>query len=100
MTMLETAREPLWQFKGDTFVSGCGVLPEAGRLCAALGRRAVLVRDVFPGSERHVDAIVASLLAAGVEIAATIPGAAPTAPLADLAPLGAGRPAAHPGAVV
>jgi alcohol dehydrogenase len=100
MTMLETARELLWQFKGDTFVSGFGVLPEAGRLCAALGRRAVLVRDVFPGSERHVDAIVASLLAAGVEIAATIPGAAPNAPLADLARLEAELRTYNPDVIV
>ena len=83
--MFETARELLRQFKGDTYVSGFGVLPQAGPLCAALGRRAVLVRDVFPGSELHVDALTASLRAAGVEIAATIPGAAPNAPLADLA---------------
>ncbi len=85
MTMFETARELLWQFKGDRFVSGFGVLPEAGRLCAALGRRAVLVRDVFPGSERQVDEILASLRAAGVEVVGTISGAAPNAPLADLA---------------
>ncbi|MCX6629427.1 MAG: iron-containing alcohol dehydrogenase [Candidatus Solibacter sp.] len=83
--MFDTARQLLRQFKGDNFVSGFGVLPEAGRLCAGLGRRAVLVRDVFPGSEAHVDVILASLRASGVEVCATIRGAAPNAPLADLA---------------
>jgi alcohol dehydrogenase len=100
MTIFDTARELLQHFKGDTFVSGFGVLSEAGRLCAPLGRRAALVRDVFPGSERHVEAIVASLRAAGVEIADTIPGAAPNCPLADLARVEAALRACNPDVIV
>lgn len=83
----DQARSLLREFKGDSFVSGFGVLSEAGRLAADLGRRAVLVRDTFPGSDRHVETITASLRKAGVELIATVAGAAPNAPLEDLARL-------------
>jgi alcohol dehydrogenase class IV len=78
------AQQLIRQFKGETYVNGAGVLPEAGRLAAALGRRALLVRDPFPGCEPFVDQICASLEAAGVEVIAVADGAAPNAPREDL----------------
>lgn len=63
---------------------GLGVLPQAGRLAAELGRRAALIRDPFAGFAPAVEALAATLRAAGVDVAAVILGAAPNAPLEDL----------------
>jgi len=79
------ARALLREFKGDSYVHGMGVLPEVGGIAAALGRRAVLVRDAYPGSESAQETIRQSLAAAGVEVVAQIDGAAPNAPREDLA---------------
>lgn len=79
-----TAQQFIRQFKGDHYVNGTGVLGRAGELAAPLGKRALLVRDNFPGSGPFVDTICASLDAAGVEIVAVVDGAAPNAPREDL----------------
>ena len=84
MTSFEKAGELLKRFKGDTYINGFGVLSEAGRVAALLGRRAALVCDSFSGSDVHARTITDSLAAAGVEVAGVIPGAAPNAPLEDL----------------
>ncbi len=84
MKGFDAANEILRRFKGDTYRNGFGVLPEAGPMAAALGRRAALVCDRFPGSEAHAAVIRESLAAAGVEVAGVIDGAAPNAPLQDL----------------
>lgn len=83
-TSFERAAALLKAFKGDTFVSGFGVLEEAGALCARLGRRAVLIRDTFPGADAYADQIARSLEQAGVAVIKTVAGAAPNAPLEDL----------------
>jgi alcohol dehydrogenase class IV len=85
MDSFEKANQLLRRFKGDHYVNGFGVLAEAGPLAARLGRRAVLVRDRFPGSEGHAQVVTDSLAAAGVEVAGVVDGAAPNAPLEDLA---------------
>ncbi|MCC6588489.1 MAG: iron-containing alcohol dehydrogenase [Bryobacterales bacterium] len=83
-TSFDRAAALLKAFKGDTFVSGFGVLGEAGTLCARLGKRAVLIRDTFPGSDAYADEIARSLKQAGVEVVKQVAGAAPNAPLEDL----------------
>ncbi len=82
--MFDHARSLIRQFKGDSYVHGLGVLPRAGALAAALGRRAVLVRDPFSGFDGQVQSLLASLHAAAVDVAGVVPGAAPNAPLEDL----------------
>lgn len=54
-------------------------------MAGGLGRRAALVRDVFPGSVAYAATIAGSLEAAGIEVARVIDGAAPNAPREDLA---------------
>lgn len=83
-TSFERAAALLKAFKGDTFVSGFGVLGEAGALCARLGRRAVLIRDTFPGADAYADQIARSLEQAGVTVIKSVAGAAPNVPLEDL----------------
>lgn len=95
-----TAVELIRQFKGDTYVFGLDVLAEAGRLAAGLGKRALLVRDGFPGSSPFVDTICASLAAAGVEVIGVVDGAAPNAPLEDLQRISAAVAEAKPEVVV
>ncbi len=85
MTDFDRAGVLLKRFKGETYANGFGVLNQAGPMAAALGRRAALVVDRFPGSDAHARTITGSLAAAGVTVAGAIQGAAPNAPLEDLA---------------
>jgi alcohol dehydrogenase len=85
MTDFDQAGVLLKRFKGETYANGFGVLNQAGPMAAALGRRAALVVDRFPGADAHSKTITGSLAAAGVTVAGAIPGAAPNAPLEDLA---------------
>jgi len=85
MKRFEKARELVQQFKGDVYTRGFGVLSAAGQVAVELGRRAMLVRDTFPGSSSFADTIAGSLRAAGIELLAIIDGAAPNAPREDLA---------------
>jgi alcohol dehydrogenase class IV len=84
MSEFARAKELIRQFKGDAYLSGYGVLPRIGELAAGLGRRAALVRDLFPGSDEYAATIRRSLEAAGAEVIGVIDGAAPNAPREDL----------------
>ena len=57
MSNLERARELLYEFKGDAYLFGSGVLPQVGGVVASLGQRPALVRGTFPGSDGYVQAI-------------------------------------------
>jgi len=78
------ARGLLREFKGNNYLFGPGVLPEVGGVVTRLGKRAALVRGTFPGSDEYVRTIQASLVKAGVNLAAQIKGARPNAPREDL----------------
>jgi alcohol dehydrogenase class IV len=84
MSEFSRANELIRQFKGDAYLSGYGVLPRAGELAGGLGKRAALVRDVFPGSDDYAGTIRRSLESAGAEVIGVIDGAAPNAPREDL----------------
>jgi alcohol dehydrogenase class IV len=90
MKEFETAQALLRQFKGDRYINGMNILSILGPSVARLGRRAVLIRDCFPGSEGYIKAIKDSLKSAGVEIVAEMDGAAPNAPRQDLARITSG----------
>jgi len=84
MTDFERARARLYEFKGDAYLYGAGVLAGVGPIVASLGKKAALVRGTFPGSDGHVRTITRSLAAAGVDLAGEIKGARPNAPREDL----------------
>ncbi len=84
MNEFDTARALLHEFKGDTYLHGLGVLPQAGQAVAALGKHVALIRCRFPGCEAFVDPIRASVQKAGATLVAEIKGAAPNAPREDL----------------
>ncbi len=85
MSEFSKANELIQGFKGDTYLRGHGVLNRVGELAGDLGKRAALVRDVFPGSDEFASTIQASLAGAGAEVVGVIDGAAPNAPREDLA---------------
>jgi alcohol dehydrogenase len=80
----DKARTLLHEFKGNEYLYGTGVLPEVGRIAAALGETAVLARGTFPGSDAYVRTLAESLSRAGVTLAAEVQGAHPNAPREDL----------------
>ena len=84
MTDFERARARLYEFKGDAYLYGAGVLAAVGSAVASQGKKAALVRGTFPGSDGHVRTITRSLAAAGVDLAGEIKGARPNAPREDL----------------
>ncbi len=82
--MFERARNLLSEFKGDDYRYGFDVLTGIGPIAARRGKRALLIRDGFPGSDAFTETIADSLRAAGVTLLATVDGAAPNAPREDL----------------
>jgi alcohol dehydrogenase len=84
MSSFERAESLIYEFKGDSYVHGSGVLDEVGRLAAELGGRAALIIAAFPGNEDLVRWVEESLSSAGVELLGKIEGAAPNAPREDL----------------
>src|SRR5512141_3325219 len=84
MANFDRARTLLQQFKGDTYLHGLHVLPQVGSVTAQAGKRAVLVRNTFTGSEVFTQMLKASLAAADVQLLGEVEGAAPNAPREDL----------------
>ena len=100
MADFDKARALIRDFKGDNYIHGIGVLPRIGSLAAGLGKRAVLVRDIFPGSEKYAAAIQESLAASGIEVLCVIDGARPNAPREDVARVAGQIAAADPDLIV
>jgi alcohol dehydrogenase class IV len=90
MASFDRARALIREFKGEAYLNGFGVLPKVGGLCAGLGKRAVIVRDRFAGSDQFVETVRDSLASAGLEVVGTVDGAAPNAPREDVARIAAG----------
>ena len=85
MDYKEKAKELLKTFKGENYLYGRGILKDVGKLASSAGKKAVLIRDMFPGSEKYIEEIKKSLADAGVEVAAEGDGAGPNCPREDLA---------------
>jgi alcohol dehydrogenase len=84
MTQFNQAQTLLSEFKGDTYLHGVGILRQTGNFCKPLGRRAAIVGARFNESADYIKTVSASLIDAGIEIIADIPGARPNAPREDL----------------
>jgi alcohol dehydrogenase len=80
----EKARTLLRQFKGDAYLFGVGVLSEAGKMVAQVGKRAALVRSAFAGSDDYVRKLQTSLREASVDLLVQIKGPRPNVPREDL----------------
>ena len=85
MNIGEKSKKLLEKFKGDSYLYGRGVLSETGKISLKAGKNAVLIRDMFPGSEIYIDEIKRSLVKEGVRLIAEGDGAGPNCPREDLA---------------
>lgn len=83
-TSFDKARALLRQFKGDSYLFGTGVLSSVGKVVDAVGKKAVIVRDIFDGSDNFVQVISDSLSQSQVELVSQIKGAEPNCPRQDL----------------
>ncbi len=84
MNDFKKAGQLLKEFKGDSYLYGAGVLSKVGKVTASVGKKAVLIRDSFPGSADFLSTIHDSLSKAGVKIAGEVNGAGPNCPREDL----------------
>ncbi|MBN2128445.1 MAG: iron-containing alcohol dehydrogenase [Sedimentisphaerales bacterium] len=100
MTVFDEAKELLLEFKGESYLFGCGVLEAAGSATASLGRRAALVRGTFPGSDDCVASLGGALARAGASVVTEIKGARPNAPREDVLRIAAELRAAGPEVLV
>ena len=93
--MGQLADKLLRAFKGEQYVYGRGVLDQAGRLAAGLGRgpgrysrrrnQAAFIRSTYAGSDALAEIVVNSLAKADVTVTGEIAGSPPNAPREDLA---------------
>jgi alcohol dehydrogenase len=81
----DKARELLWEFKGDQYAFGSMVLSEVAQAVASWGKRAVLVRGTFAGSDDWIRILWTGLMGANIDLVAQIKGARPNAPREDVA---------------
>ena len=84
MSSFARAKQLIQEFKADAYLTGNGVAGRAGELTGDFGRRAVIVRSGFRGSDAFVERIRNSLTRAGKEVIGVITGARPNAPRNDL----------------
>ena len=84
MSDFTKARALLYEFKRESYLYGVGALARVGTAAVKLGKRAALVRDTFPGSDKFVAIIRESLAEAGCILAGEVDGAGPNAPREDL----------------
>ncbi|MBI9100971.1 MAG: iron-containing alcohol dehydrogenase [Spirochaetales bacterium] len=85
MTNIINAQNLLKKFKGEKYLYGNGVLEQVGELAKKLGKKAIIIRDRFPGSDEFIAIVRNSLKEASVEIVNEVTGARPNCPLEDLA---------------
>jgi alcohol dehydrogenase len=108
MSDFDKARDLLHEFKGDAYLFGAGVLSRVGEVVASIGqrpepvegKRPVLVRDTFPGSDDFVQTIRDAAAEAGVPLAGEIKGAGPNAPREDLFRITDELKALHPDVII
>ena len=100
MSKFKKAEELLVKFKGDTYIHGTGVLSKVGPAAARLGKRAVLVRDDFPGADNFVQIIKETMISSGLDVIDEVQGAAPNAPREDLSRITAALRERQPDVVV
>jgi len=100
MSEFDKAKVLLRAFKGDTYLYGAGVLDQVGGVVASLGKRAVLVRDTFPGCDVFVQTICDAIEGAGVLLAGQVQGAGPNAPREDLFRIAGALKALDPDVIV
>ena len=86
MQEFKKAEKLLRRFKGDKYHFGQDILGEALKDASKMGRKAILFRGSFPGSDAYVDMIVGSLKQSGTILTGVFKGARPNSPKERFAP--------------
>ena len=81
---IAAARQLLTGWKQDRYVFGLGCVGRTGRTVAELGRRVLVAANSSRWLAPTVDAVLASLAEAGVELAARVEGSRPNSPREDV----------------
>jgi len=82
---VEKAKELLYEFKGDTYAYGLGVLNRVGPFTAELGSKAMFVGPLsFDWFTPWKDRVLGYLKESGVEVVDVAQGAGPNAPFVDV----------------
>jgi len=97
---VETARELLTGWKQDRYVFGLGCVGRAGAAVAEVGRRVLVAANSSAWLAPTVDAVLAALAEAGVEVADRVEGSRPNSPREDVYRIQDAIAAAGPDAVV
>jgi len=84
MALFRKAEKLLKNFKRDHYLFGENALQYAGETIARAGKKAVLIRGTFQGSDAYIERIHDSAVQAGVDISAEFTGVRPNAPRKDL----------------
>jgi len=84
MSVFIEAEKLLNRFKGSTYTFGPGVLNRTGEAVSSAGKKALLFRGTFPGSDICVKEIEKSLERQGIELAGIFNGARPNSPRTDV----------------
>jgi len=84
MNDFEKAKAHLKEFKGDSYLYGANVLGKVGEIASSAGKKAIFIRDNFPGSDTFLATIRDSFSKAGVDIVSEVDGAGPNCPREDL----------------
>ncbi len=84
MQEFKKAEKLLRQFKADKYHFGQDILEKALKDASKMGRRAILFRGSFPGSDTYVDLITRSLKQSGIALAGIFKGARPNSPMEDV----------------
>ena len=84
MINFKKAKKLLIEFKGSNYLFGAGVLKNTGKIASSIGKKVLLVRGTFPGSDNFVREIINSLTDSNLTLLDEINGARPNAPREDL----------------
>ncbi len=100
MKEFKQAANLLKKFKGESYHFGQDILEEALRNSSKMGRKAILFRSSFPGSDAYVDLITSSLKQSGTALAGIFKGAGPNSPKEDVRRMADAIDKAKPGFVI
>ena len=100
MQEFKKAEKLLRRFRAGKYHFGQGILLEALKSASSMGRKAILFRGSFPGSDAYIDLITSSLKKSGIALAGIFKGARPNSPKEDVQKMVAAIDKADPDFVI
>ena len=100
MQEFKKAEKLLRRFKAGKYHFGQDILEEALKDASKMGKKAILFRGSFPGSDAYVSQITSSLKQSGITLAGIFKGARPNSPKEDVQKMVAAIDKANPDFVI